>query len=301
MELAAVDSAKGVVFYTLDLEKAPKPEFVRPRMECIQCHVYPGTLNLPGLTVTSVIPSPDGSLRFPAAAITVDSRTSLQSRWGGWYVTGTSGDLLHRGNAVAPFPDRPSVLDYRGNQNLMGLKGRIDTTAYLEPTSDIVALMTLEHQTRATSLLERLAWETRIAIQEGKLDDFRNGRLNVLVDQVVRYLLFADEAKLYAPINGVSTFAKTFPQRGPRDNQGRSLRDFDLRTRLFRYPLSYMIYSPAFEALPDLAKDRVHHALYSALTSEDQEGKFANLTAGDRRAIFEIVRDTKSGLPSYWR
>jgi len=299
MELAAVDSEKGVVFYTLDLDKAPKPEFVRPKMECIQCHVYPGTLNLPGLTVTSVIPTPDGTPRFPASAITVDSRTAFESRWGGWYVTGTSGTLQHRGNAVAPFADRPSVLDYRGNQNLTSLKGRVDTSAYLEPSSDIIALMTIEHQTRATDLLVRLAWETRIAAKEGKLDDFRNGRLNLLADQVVRYLLFADEAKLYEPVTGVSTFVKTFPERGPRDPHGRSLRDFDLQTRLFRYPLSFMIYSPVFDALPDLAKERVYQGLFSALTKEN--GGFANLSATDRRAIYEIVRDTRTGLPDYWK
>ena len=301
MELASLDPEQGVVFYTLDMEKTAKPEFVRNNMECMQCHLFPGTLNIPGLVITSVIPAPDGSPRFPAAATIVDSRTPLYERWGGWYVTGTAGGLQHRGNAVAPHPDQPGVLDFRGAQNLTSLAGRVDTSPYLEPTSDIVALMTIEHQTRVTDLLIRLGWETRIATQEGKLEEFRKDRLNMIVDQLVTYMLFADEAKIYDPIAGVSTFTKTFAERGPRDKQGRSLRDFDLQKRMFRYPLSYMIYSAAFDALPAIAKDRIYQRLYDVLTGKDTSQAFSRLSAEDRRAVFEIVRDTKSHLPAYWK
>lgn len=142
--------------------------------QCISCHLIPGTLNIPGLLATSVIPAPDGSPRFAAAAVIVDSRTPLDLRWGGWYVTGISGGLQHRGNGIAPNPDQPDWLDLRGTQNLTSLASRLDTTAYLEPTSDLVALMTLEHQTRVTNLITRLGWETRIATQEGKLQEFRD-------------------------------------------------------------------------------------------------------------------------------
>jgi hypothetical protein len=96
------------------------------------------------------------------------------------------------------------------------------------PTSDIVALMTLEHQTRMANLITRVGWETRMAMADGKLEEFRS-RLDFAVDEMVTYMLFADEAPIREPIAGVSTFAKTFPQRGPRDKKGRSLRDFDLQ------------------------------------------------------------------------
>jgi len=300
-ELLSIDPKQGVIFYTLDKAKAAKPQFLRRNMECMQCHLIPGTLNVPGLEITSVIPAPDGSPRFAAAGIVVDSRTPLEQRWGGWYVTGTAGNLQHRGNAVAPRPDQPDVLELRDTQNLTSLKGRLDTTPYLEPTSDIVALMTIEHQTRATNLLIRLGWETRIALQDGKVDEFRKERLNMIVDQLVSYLLFADEAKIRDPLAGVSTFTKTFAERGVRDKQGRSLRDFDLKTRLFRYPLSYMIYSDLFDALPDLAKNSVYHRLYDVLTATDKSEAFSGLSPEDRRAVFEIVRDTKSNLPAYWK
>ena len=100
---------------------------------------------------------------------------------------------------------------------------------------------------------------------------------------------------------GASSFTKTFPARGPRDKQGRSLRDFDLQTRLFRYPLSYMIYDAAFDALPDIARDRVYRKLFDALTGKESSGKYARLSEADRQAILEILRDTKSALPGYWR
>jgi uncharacterized protein with ATP-grasp and redox domains len=113
-------------------------------------------------------------------------------------------------------------------------------------------------------------------------------------------MLFADEASLHGRVQGVSTFTQTFPQRGPRDRQGRSLRDFDLQRRLFKYPLSYMIYSEAFDALPPAVRERVYRRLYQVLTGEDQTPKFKRLSAEDRRAVLEILRDTKSNLPDYW-
>ena len=116
---------------------------------------------------------------------------------------------------------------------------------------------------------------------------------------MVKYMLFADEAPLKAPVTGVSTFTKTFPQRGPRDKQGRSLRDFDLKTRLFRYPLSYMIYSAAFDALPDMARERVYRRIFDVLTGKDQSKTFARLSAENRRAALEILRETKPNVPAY--
>lgn len=300
MEFAATDPKQGVVFYTLDREKTDKPSFVRRTDQCISCHLIPGTLNVPGLLATSVIPAPDGSPRFAAAAVIVDSRTPLDQRWGGWYVTGTAGGLQHRGNAVAPNPDQPDALDLRGTQNLTSLPARVDTGSYLAATSDLVALMTLEHQTRMTDLITRLGWETRIAMADGKLKESHD-RLDFLANELVAYMLFADEAPMRDPMAGVSTFTKTFPERGPRDKQGRSLRDFDLQTRLFKYPLSYMIYDPSFDALPEPTKEQVYRKLFDVLTGKDSSPRYARLAAQDRQAILEILRDTKPDLPAYWR
>jgi hypothetical protein len=87
----------------------------------------------------------------------------------------------------------------------------------------------------------------------------------------------------------VSSFTDTCPTRGPRDRQGRSLRDFDLRTRLFRYPLSFMIYSDLFDGLPDGVRRGVYGRLRDGL-----EGR------ADGEVILAIVRETKAGLPESW-
>lgn len=300
LEAISLDPEEGVQFYTLDVHESAHPNFVRRDIACLQCHSSPATLNVPGLLVTSSYTGTDGIPAFRGAQDITDHRTPLAERWGGWYVTGTAGRLEHRGNAVAPDPSRPTELDTTDSQNLTSLKHKINPTSYLEPTSDMVALMTLEHQTRMTNLMTRFSWETRIAIAEGKGDDFQK-RLDADADELVAYMLFADEAKIDDPIAGVSTFTKTFPLRGPRDHLGRSLRDFDLSRRLFRYPLSYMIYADSFDRMPGLLKDRIYRKLYDVLTGKDSSGAYARLTTEDRRNIMEILLETKPTVPAFWR
>ncbi len=249
--------------------------------------------------VSSVHPRTDAREGHGNSFIT-DDRVPIAERWGGWYVTGTTGTQTHYGNNVA-LVDPLHSGDAAPNdvtQNQTSLAAFFDTSRYLAPTSDIVALMALEHQARMTNLLVRIGWDARIALYDKKWDD---AQMNSEIEQMVTYMLFADEAPLKAPVTGVSTFTKTFAARGPRDRQGRSLRDFDLKTRLFRYPLSYMIYSAAFDNLPDKARELVYQRLYDVLAGKDQSKTFARLSAIDRAAALEIVRQTKSNLPAYWR
>jgi len=118
---------------------------------------------------------------------------------------------------------------------------------------------------------------------------------------LVRYLLFTNEIALQNSITGTSDFAKQFAARGPRDPKGRSLRDFDLRTRIFRYPCSYLVYSEAFDAVPSPAKEYVYHRLFEVLSGREQSPEFASLSSQDRRAILEILVATKPGLPEEWK
>jgi hypothetical protein len=272
MEVAAFDPRQGVVFYTFNAEK---PGFTRQQV-CLHCHQGPATSGVPGIFVGSVYPNSDGQ-PSAAAAIITDQRTAFADRWGGWYVNAAHGEQPDRANSVAPDPAEPASLEK--------LTSRFNPAGYLTPVSDIVALMTFEHQTQMTNLITRLGWEARIG---GEPD----------IEPIVGYMLFAGEAPLREPIEGVSSFTKTFPERGPRDRRGRSLRDFDLKTRLFRYPLSYMIYSAAFAALPDPVRDRIYRRLHDILTGQDPSPKFAALSQDDRQAILEILTDTK---PDQWR
>ena len=62
-----------------------------------------------------------------------------------------------------------------------------------------------------------------------------------------------------------------------------------------------MIYTDAFDALPDVARDAIYRRMYAVLSGQDDGPRYARLTASDRRAIVEILRETKSGLPEYFR
>jgi hypothetical protein len=282
LEIAALDPVKGVVLYTLSTAQSNQPHFVPRDVACAGCHGYSGDVTL---TVTSVFPKPDDDPFLPVGGsqpLTIDHRTPLAQRWGGWYVNGTLGGQHHMGNAVAADPHHPL--------KLASLTTKLDVDRYLAPTSDVVALMTLEHQTRMIDLITRVSRIYRAHRKDA-----------AAIDELVAYMLFADEAPLTAPVKGVSTFTESFTRRGPRDSRGRSLRDFDLKTRMFRYPLSYMIYSESFDAVPAAARDQIYRRLYGVLSGKDTSPKFARLSREDRRAVLEILRETKPNLPAYWR
>ena len=102
------------------------------------------------------------------------------------------------------------------------------------------------------------------------------------VEAFLRYLLFTEEAPLPAPLAADPQFIRDFTASGPRDRQGRSLRDLDLQTRMFRYPCSFLIYSPAFEAMPEEIRSVILQKLYDILTGKNTEETFAKMAAADR-------------------
>jgi hypothetical protein len=297
LELAALDPKQGVVFYTMS-QKNDKPRFDRSDV-CLQCHQGAATLGVPGIEVGSSYVGADGTPAFGAGFTAIDHRIPLEQRWGGWYVTGKTGGQTHLGNAIWHDRLNPQDLDTTNSLNVTSLEGRFNPSGYLAQTSDVVALMVLEHQTRMTNLMIRVGWEMRIAQLDGKMDSAA-AQVDAGIDDLVTYMLFAEETPLREPVEGVSGYTRTFPQRGPRDKQGRSLRDFDLKTRMFRYPLSYMIYSEAFDGMPQGVRDKVYRQLYDVLTGKETSDRYARISAADRRAVLAILRDTKKGLPEYW-
>ncbi len=312
LEFTALDPAQGIMFYTLDQEKSAKPRFER-RDTCLQCHQSGGTLGIPGLVVRSVFPENSGMPLFQAGTFITDHRSPLKERWGGWYVTGTTGSQVHMGNAIVPDRGAPEKLASEHSQNVTDLRSFTDTGAYLTPHSDIVALMTLEHQTQMVNLLIRVGWETRLALSQNaamnqalnrpdaEISESTNHRIDGAVDELLLYMLFREETPLTEPVKGTSGFTEQFPKAGRHDAKGRSLRDFDLRTRMFRYPCSYMIDSEPFQALPEIAKSRLYRRLYDILTGKDRSKPYADFSRADREAILEILRDTHKDLPDYWK
>lgn len=311
VEIAAADPQQGTVFYTIDQDRTAAPRVDR-RDECLQCHQSGGTLGVPGLVVRSVYPDTTGMPLFHAGTFTTDHRSPLKERWGGWYVTGSHGRQTHMGNVMSSSRETPE-LDFSLGANITDLKSKFDTGAYLSPHSDITALMVLEHQTRMQNLITRVGYETRMALHQQKgmnealhqpadeMSDSTKRRINNPAEVLLQYMLFTDEALLDEPVKGTSAFTSDFAKQGPRDRRGRSLRDFDLTRRMFRYPCSYLIYSDAFDGLPDVVKQQIYRRLYDVLSGKDQSKAYVRLTAEDRQAVLEILRETKKGLPEYWK
>jgi hypothetical protein len=300
IELAALDPAEGLIFYSLEATPAREPRFVRRDAVCATCHGLTGSSSL---ITQSVFPDPAGNALFLPGLTPPppDHTTPIEQRWGGWYVTGTHGSQHHMGNAVVPDPYSSSDLQQEGTQNLTSLKTKVDLSRYMAQTSDLIALMTFEHQLRMVNLIARVSRQAREVEKSGNAEGAAAEGLKTGIEEMLQYMLFVEEAPLREPIRGVSSFTTTFPARGPRDGSGRSLRDFDLQTRVFRYPLSYMIYSATFETIPDAVKAQLYKRLYDILTNRDTSSAFSRVSTVDRKAIFEILRATKPNLPDYWR
>ena len=305
VELASLDPTLGVVFYTLDQTPSARPHFESRTTACISCHVGSITSGVPGLLVRSVHPDRSGVPARKPSFIT-DHRSPLSERWGGWYVSGEHGSQTHLGNAIYQRGEASSLLAGEDPNNVVDLSPFVNPNDYLSSHSDIVSLMVLEHQTRMTNLLVRLGYEARIAM-DGKADvalsdlpERARTDITNAAEEMLRYMLFTDEALLEEPIRGSSNFAKEFAARGREDEQGRSFHQLDLERRLLRYPCSYLIYSDAFDALPAAAKEYVYRRLWEILSGADESSVFASLTPDDRTAIREILIDTKDDLPPYW-
>jgi len=287
VEIAAQDAEKGAVFFRV-MQTPGVPTFFRDN-SCLGCHNGATTLGIPGFIARSVPSASDGSIMPWLGNHIVDHRTPVADRWGGMYVTGRTGAATHLGNAplankrlqTLGAADRGPVLDT--------LQGRFDSYAYLSPHSDVVALLIFDHQVHMMNLLSRLGAEARLVAAD---DRAAATRLERAVTEVVDYMLFVDEARL-SGASGTSGFAKVFSARGPRDSKGRSLRDLDLRARLMRYPCSYMIYSETFDGLPPKAKAGVFARLKRILNGQETGRRYASLSAADRTAVLEILRETK--------
>lgn len=267
VEVAAQDARQGIHFYTVDQfirEPGARPKFDRhDDTLCLNCHESYAALDIPGMLIRS---SPIGADGFPnrdQGNYVPDHRTAFEERFGGWYVTGDSGSLHHLGNQFGGAPLKP-----------------FESADYLSNSSDIVPLLVFTHQMRMMNLITRLAWEFRVQ---------KPSELADAVNEFVDYLLFRGEPKLPSPVHGASGFEEKFAAQALRDPKGRSLRDLDLKTRLLRYPCSYMIYSEAFDGMPDAAKEAIYRRVRTLLAADPRP---------EARAALEILRSTKKDFPA---
>jgi hypothetical protein len=296
LEVSAFDPRQGVVFYALDQTKGAAPRFKRDN-QCLACHLSWDTVGVPGMLLGSMYPLPDDPNAYASGYTTVQG-SPLEQRWGGWWVTGDHGGAQHMGN-VPVLPADSKFKLAKPTQTLKSVEGLFDLKGYPTPYSDVVAQLVLAHQVRMTNLITRTGWEARIANVDAA--PAAAVRVREAAVDLVDYLLFVDEEPLKRPVRGTSGFTERFATGGPRDAQGRSLRDFDLQRRLFKYPCSYMIYSEAFEALPATAKTAVYDRLSAVLSGRETSPRYKVLSAADRRAVLEILRATKNDLPAALR
>ena len=293
LEVVAQDPKQGAVFYTLPQEAGADRRFTRSG-GCVLCHTSEATENVPGMFLGSVYPAADGMALYAPAYMT-DHRTPFELRWGGWYVTGRHRGTRHLGNTVVREGTEAEAMATKESSHVERLDGRFETGDWLTPTSDLVALLVMEHQMRMLNLFTRVGWEAKVG-------EANAGRpLAAGVEELVDYMLMVDEAHLPGPISGTTSFATTFAAQGPRDSRGRSLRDLDLENRLLRYPCSYLIYSEPFDAMPANVKEMVYARMWRILSGEETGSRYERLTAEHRQAIIEILIETKPDLPEYFR
>ncbi len=309
LEVAAQDPQQGTVFYVLPQAPAQKPHFSRSQ-RCLECHEAPTTQGVPGVLTMSMLPLSDDPNDY-ATGWAVDHRTPIEDRWGGWFVTGAAVPNRHLGN-VPVYHVKKSGVRAAVAPKLISAKAAFDSAPYLTPNSDVAALIVFNHQTQMTNLITRLNWMVRVTEYDRKMGTAPVAKaaavtrtdedpVGTLAAELVDYMLFIDEAPLTMKVQGNSGFAEQFVAAGPRDGKGRSLRDLDLTKRTLRFPCSYMIYSPSFDALPARAKTAVYDRLWEVLSGKTTDKAYARLSDADRQSILEILRDTKKDLPTAFR
>lgn len=306
LELAALDSELGQVFYTLPNRPSGTPQVQRQTLTCLACH---DTYELSGggvprfLLMSSYVDVHGNQLTHEDSILTTDE-TPIESRWGGWYVTGQTGKQVHVGNIQVRTVQELVKLDSVRRGNLDTLQGLFNTAPYLSDKSDVVALLVLQHQVTVQNLLTRVNFEVREALarsgnRPAALATKTSGELREFMDDLAKAMLFGDAAPYTDTIRGNSGFDAWFQKQGPRDPQGRSLRELDLHTRLLRYPLSYLVYSPSFDALPDYARDYLYGRFAAVLQGRDSSAAYAFMSDTAKRDTLEILAATKPSFAQY--
>ncbi len=317
LEIIASDPKLGVSFYLVRRDpKTMEMTYEQHTDECFSCHASGRTGGRPGMVVRSVLADAKGIPIFSAGSFTTDQSSPLSERWGGWYVTGQHGELRHMGNAIAIEVDngKGAEIDREAGANMEELGEFINPKEYLVPSSDIVALMVLEHQVGMHNRLIEGNYVVRKAIfrdQEisRELGEKRKGFSDTTrriidhqAERILNYLLFADEIKLTGGgLDSDSSFVEDFQYNARFSSDGRSLKDFQLLKRIFKYRCSYMIYSSAFDYLPGPLKAKVLQRLGEVLMGKDTSGEYDYLGGSERRRILNILVETYPDAPEDWK
>jgi hypothetical protein len=301
-----MDAERGPVFYTLANRDPDATQFSRQTSRCLSCH---DTFSLSGGGVprflfASTLVDTDGQSLNGMPGVDTTDQTPLSERWGGWYVTGNEGPPAHLGNILVEPRKAPKDIATVQRADLPKLASLFDTQPYIRDTSDIVALLVFEHQAYIHSLISRANFKSRTLIARlgrgagpeakwSQLPPTLQRAMQPMLDGLVRAMLFVNAAPITDRIAGDSGFDQWFEKQGPRDKQGRSLRDLDLNGRLFRYRMSFLVYSAGFDGLPGCTRDYIYGRLLDIFSGRDQTDTFSYLGYSERRDLLEILTATK--------
>jgi hypothetical protein len=286
VEIISIDPDLGAIFYLLDRPAPGRPVGFERSERCMNCHAPKRTGGFPVLVVESMIPGPSGGGERSYRGDLSGHALPFFERFGGWHVTGIHKSFPHQGNLLIE-------LTRAGRQEVAVQPGaRFDWQRYPAKTSDVLAHVLHEHQVGFINRCVEATYRTRHLPPNDAL-------VQTQAEILLRYLLFADEAPLPpGGVDGDPVFKGDFLATRRTLQTGPSLKDFDLRTRLFRYRCSYMIYSQAFTGLPPALKKTLLSRLEEVLTR--QMPGYDYLPASERQIIREILQATLPGLPPDW-
>jgi hypothetical protein len=306
LEIVTMDADRGPVFYTLSAADSI-PQLSRESLRCLTCHDTYAEMGggVPHFLFESTYDVQGGRLIPDAVARETTDETPIAQRWGGWYVTGKDGGAFHLGNIQTPADRAPVNIEKAKRGSVATLNALFDTSRYLRNTSDIVALLILEHQVTVHNEIVHANYKSRVLLERmqpdsdaatlhwAQLTPQLQGRYELMLRPLLDALVMANAAPLPRAVTASNEFAARFQGRGPKDASGRSLRQLDLDTRVFRYPLSYLIYSEGFDALPLFVREHVYAKLAQILRQPDPGAPYSSRSAADRQAAFDILAATK--------
>jgi hypothetical protein len=297
VEIVSLDPTLGGIFYILDIPINGASLTIERTGRCMNCHANEDTGYVPGLVVKSVIPGPTGGSLTAYRLAQTGHGIPFSERFGGWHVTGDHAITNHFGNLTGEL----AAGKLTKIPNPPGKRFRFEK--YPVATSDILPQLLHEHQAGFVNRVVEASYRARTAlfISDGQLTAAQAAELDKQARILARYLLFADEVTLPpGGVGGDETYKQDFRRNRRATSDGLSLKDFDLRTRLFKHRCSYMIYSPVFGGLPPEMKQRVYAELDQALTLKDENPDFAYLSHDEKRAIRAILKATLEDLPESW-
>lgn len=297
VEIISLDPELGGIFYIFDIPKGDELPVIERSGRCMNCHAVAETRRIPGLSTRSVIPGSNWGKLVAFRDKEIGHQIPLSDRFGGWHVTGDPGVSDHKGNLIG------EKVGGKIETEVLMPGTEFDWSSYLTESSDILPHLILEHQSGFVNLVLEATYRARTYqhIGKGKIKAEHAAVLQGLAGELVRYLLFADEAKL--PAGGIRVdpqYREDFLADRREAANGLSLKDLDLETRLFKHRCSYLIYSDVFEATSDLFKQQVYESLGEAISTEKRDPDFAYLPDAEKKAIRDILRETLSDLPEGW-